>query len=311
MISLEMFLAMKKNVTTIYWAIFVIALLSVPAKIFAQDVRLQLTAEEKDYLASKEKLTIACERSWPPFAFMDDHGQHQGIAIEYHKRLSALIGVPIVPFSAPTWAATYRKAIEEGCDLLSLKNKTHERSRYFDFTTPVTEERVAIIGKGNLGNALLKDFAGQTLAIVKGYSFEEQLRADYPEIRLLLEDSHLDCLLAIARGEAVATIAPVVEANHILRVYGIIGLNELGDFPYGNKLRFGVRKGDPLLLSIMEKALALIPPEERRAIEAAWIIRNENKLEVYLWAILLWGTVSLVAGGMLGRYFYKFGKSKV
>ena len=68
--------------------------------VFSSDViashqELNLTQEERDWLASHKKVIVGGEVDWAPFDFVDESGRYQGIANEYLKVIGKKLGVEV------------------------------------------------------------------------------------------------------------------------------------------------------------------------------------------------------------------------
>lgn len=231
-----------------------------------------LTREERAYLAEKQYLTMVCDPAWPPFDYIDGSGHHAGMAADYLSLFSNRIGIPIKLIPTKTWSESVDIAKAGECDLASLLNKTPERDKYLDFTAPYFHSNVVIIGRDRFGfQKELGDFKGKSLAVAKGYWVEEAIRRDHPDTQLVTDETTLDALRMVARGQAYAAVATEIEAIHLIRSYPDLDLHVIGETPYTNDLRLGVRKNAPMLLAIMNKVVNSVTYTERRLISAKWI----------------------------------------
>lgn len=237
-----------------------------------------LTDAEKLYLRNKSQLTMVCDPAWPPFDYIDHEGRHSGIAADILTLVSERIETKIKLIPTSTWAKSVDEAKAGRCDLVSMLNKTPERSAYLDFTSPFMNTPVVIIGKEGkkLPNGL-EDIRGKTMAVVKGYRMEEDLRRDYPGIHLITTRTTDETLRMVADGEVFATISTAIEATHLIRKKELFGLKTIGQTQYAYKYSVGVQKGDTLLLSIMDKAIRSLSDSEKQDIINKWISLPEKK----------------------------------
>lgn len=242
---------------------------------------LPLTEAEQAYLRTKDRITIVYDPDWPPFEYRLKGNRYEGMSIDYHALLAKRIGIPIEPIPTSSWSESLQLAKEGKCDLVSTLNKTPLRSRYLDFTAPFIDTKVVIIGKNDSHAKSLRDFSGKTLAIVKGYKMEEDLARDHPTIRHHMVNSTAESLLAVARGETDATIATDIEALHLIRINKLDTLKTLGTTRYDNHQGLGVRKGDSLLLSIMQKAVHSLSPKDKQLIENKWISEHKTQQPIF------------------------------
>ena len=239
---------------------------------------LQLSTAEQAFLDAKGELTIVCDPHWPPYEYRTRDGRYEGMSVDYHALFAKRIGIPIRYIPTTSWSESLELAQYGQCDLVSTLNKTPLRSQYLNFTAPFINAKVVIIGKTDSRLSSLEDCTGRTLAIVKGYKMEEDMARDYPSIRHHLVATTTESLRAVENGEADATIAAFFEAQHLIRVHEFKTLKVLGTTRYDNHHRIGVRKGDALLLSIMQKAVRSLSPKDKQLIENTWVTAREAPL---------------------------------
>ncbi|QJB55670.1 transporter substrate-binding domain-containing protein [Pseudodesulfovibrio sp. zrk46] len=269
------------------------------------DPSLELTFAEKRYLMNKGELTYVCDPNWLPYERINLNGEHEGVAADYMNLLSERLGVPFRLIPTKTWAQSVLLAKAGKCDLVTMLNKTPEREEFLDFTEPYFTCPVILMRPEEFSLESLDDLHGKTVAVVKGYRQEEEFQRDHPEIKLLIVKSSEDGILAVKNGKAAASVATLVEAYHFTRVHRI---NELKPTKWAvdhDYHRVGVRKNDPLLLSIMRKAVSSLTEEDRHRVEEVWISVGATESEKGLprWVILfgVGGLVVIFAWLILAR----------
>lgn len=241
------------------------------------DPLISLTDAEMEYLTGREYLTMVCDPLWPPYDYIDEQGRHAGMAADFVAVISERLDTPIRLIPTRSWPEAYELAKQGKCDLVSMLNRTPERDKDLDFTEPYTISQLVLIGpKGeNLENGLA-DMTGKTMAVVKGYRVEEELKRDYPGIAILPADTTAETLKQVADDKAHATVVTLVEAAHFIRKYNYTNLTAIGKTDMVNLHRLGVRKNDPLLLSIMRKAVDSLSDEEKHTIMLKWVANLDN-----------------------------------
>ncbi len=280
-----------------------------PSVIFAHDVYEQMSRdkmyevapysqEEITYIDHKKTITVCIDPNWMPYEMINEKkGSYVGIAADYHKLLSQITGLEYNILRTKTWFETLEKAKAGECDIVSILNQTTERTNYLNFTGPfidspsifVTRERDKFING-------IDDLHGKTLAIVRGYMIDELLKNNHPEIKRLYADNIHEALEMVSTGKAFATAGSLLEMSYNISQLGMLNLKITGDAKYDYELCIGVKKDDPLLLSIMNKALASITKEQRGQIMNNWVSieYQEHKHYSFLWKITLVIAVILV-----------------
>ncbi len=261
-----------------------------------------LTKSERLYLKNKKKLTVVCDPAWPPFDFIDATGRHGGMAADYLKLFSERLEIPIQLIPTNTWLEALEVAKAGQCDLVSMLNETPMRSEYLNFTTPYVVSHEVIIGKeaGWLANGLA-DIRGKTLAVIPGYMKEEAIMRDFPSIRFIHAQSSEECLRMAAEGRVFATTATIVESSHLIRKNSFTDLKIIGETPYTNLHRLGIRKDDPVLLSIMQKAVDSLSSSDKEIIYTKWIAKNDEGVLEHRTEYILLGILTLI---LLSMFFW-------
>jgi len=117
----------------------------------------------------------------------------------------------------------------------------------------------------------IEDLEEKTLALVKGYKIDEMIKENHPYIKRIHAKNITECLRMVSSGKAFATAGSLLEMSYSIRQGGMLNLKITGDAKFDYALRIGVRKNDPLLLSIMSKAVKNISRSQSDFILNKWI----------------------------------------
>ena len=103
--------------------------------VFSSDViashqELNLTQEERDWLASHKKVIVGGEVDWAPFDFVDESGRYQGIANEYLKIIGKKLGVEVEMVTGPSWDTLLNMLRDRKIDMLPAIYHSKEREEY-------------------------------------------------------------------------------------------------------------------------------------------------------------------------------------
>ncbi|QJB56342.1 transporter substrate-binding domain-containing protein [Pseudodesulfovibrio sp. zrk46] len=254
---------------------------------------LGLTTEEKLYLGNKNEVTFACDPSWAPFEFVDNEERYSGMGADYLKLISQRIGIPFRRIPTKNWTESLKLARDGKCDVLPILNKTPERSQYLLFTSPYFTSSYVVIGKGGqwLSNGM-SDMRGKTMALVRGYKMDEDIRRDFPSIKVKHVDTMEQALFMVSEGNAYATISTTLESAHLIRKNQLKDLRVIAHTEFFNEPRMGIRKDDHILATIMRKAIRSITNTEKEVISSKWVaedlqVESNNPLVIRLVLVLL------------------------
>ena len=243
------------------------------SKAYSQSTRplpnLRLSSEEQEYLKAKAKLTVVGDPEWPPYDYIDANGNHAGMAADILRVLSHRLKIEIKLLPTMSWVESVAIAKAGACDLVTPLNETPDRLKFLNFTEPYITSPVVVVGrKDEIVPSQLEDMRGLDIAVIQNFWIEKVLIRDYPLINHIRVQTTEDALNKVIKNYAHATLMSQIEAAHLVRKnksLEIVGVTE-----YVNKLRLGVRKNDPILLSIMQKAINSMSPIEKENILNKW-----------------------------------------
>ncbi len=231
-----------------------------------------LTAEEQVWLGEHPIIRVGSMSDWPPMDFVDRQGNPQGIGAQFIDALNQRLGGRLV-MEPGSWSEIYDKVKNRQLDALTGITPKSEREAFFNFTSPYLEVPHVIFSRRNTpayGN--LAELDGKTVAVEQGFFIVKVLKDNYPGIEVSEFKTTSDALDAVSKGAADAYIG-----NRAVAMY-IIENELLGNLQQGGKIRetksvnaIGVRKDQPILRDILQKALDSINEEERASILRRWV----------------------------------------
>jgi PAS domain S-box-containing protein len=259
-----------------------------------------LTPEERNWLDRHAVLKVGGPRAFPPFHFFDGDGNPRGIAFDYLRLIMAQLGVDIEVQKDLPWPEVMRKAREGEIDLISCVARTPERESYLLFSNPYLSFPLVIISRKDapfIGG--LNDLKGMRVAFVEGNSVFEWIERDSIEVAPYFVGSPLKALKAVSSGSAQAHIENLAAAGYLIEKYGLANLKVAAPTSYDNyELHFAVRSDWPELISIINKALAALTPEQHAAIRNDWLsVRYEYGIsltDVLKWILVIVVPIFLV-----------------
>ncbi|MDH5219091.1 MAG: transporter substrate-binding domain-containing protein, partial [Gammaproteobacteria bacterium] len=184
------------------------------------------------------------------------------------------------------------KAKNKHIDVVSLAQKTPERTQFLSFTEPVVSSPWVVISRKDSNKFTdLSDYENSLVAMVKGYAIIEVSKQHFPKLNIQTVESSLDGLNAVATGKIDIFVENLTIASHLIQTHGLINLKIAADAGFGlQELSFGVRSDWPELTSILDKGLASITQDEKKNIVNKWLaisniesIPNNDELSDPFW----------------------------
>jgi signal transduction histidine kinase/ABC-type amino acid transport substrate-binding protein/DNA-binding response OmpR family regulator len=257
---------------------------------------LALTERELAWLDEHPIIRAANDPSWAPIDFDGPDGLPTGLAAEIMNLVAQRLDLNVEYVRGQTFMEAYASAKARDVDLLLASSKNAERERHFLFTAPFLTYRSVIVVREDTPfvpdvSALLD----KTFALVEGYTDTATLLERYPGLRVVPVATVGEALEAVALGKADATVGNIAVLHYKLRELGLANLKVAAPADdQDRRVYFAVRDDWPELVSILNKGLATITPEERQRIMDRWInVEFERGLD----PATVWRTTLQALGG--------------
>lgn len=289
--------------------------LAIP-KAYSQNHALELTDQEKAWLAEHRDLKVGVDPYWPPFDFVSPDGKtHQGMASDVIASLNKRLGINMKMVPGISWRQVMDGLKSRTIDVAACITETPERRRFLKFTEAYLSFPWVVITRTEYPIVSgLEDFYGKKVAVVDGYGIEEHIVAEYPGAVIMPVKAPLDGLKAVSTGLAeayagnLAVVSYAIAEQHLanLKVAAPVSFSSAAGSKPDNssRLSLGVRKDWPLLVSILNKGIKSITPVEWQQLKSKWFsvrfehkVSNQRLIEVSL-------QVGLVAAVFLSLILY-------
>lgn len=231
-----------------------------------------LSPEEQAWLKNHPVIRLGIDPEFYPFEFRGERGAYQGIASDYVKLFNERLGLNMTVLDRPAWTGTVADVQRGLIDVLPCVGITAERSRYLLFSKPYIRFQRVILTRVDMPFISdLSDIEHLRVGVQADTSHEGFLRENttlspttYPSLE--------KCLLALSGGSVDAVVANLSSSAHLIRKLNLINLKAAAPAsPEIFTLHFAVRKDWPQLLSIINKALDLVSPDQQRDMEQRWV----------------------------------------
>ena len=246
------------------------ALLAGTLKAGGHESGIALTEPEKAFIRNNPTLTLCIDPNWLPYEGLTADGRYVGLIAEYMLEIQTRTGLAFEVVKTANWEESWKLAEAGDCDLISGLNRTRERERYVSLTEDyINEPSVLVVGSASSVRTL-NDLHGKRLAIVQGYSLDEQLGMDHPQIQRVYANDLDDALAKVAAGDADAAVDSKFIMESLLARGDYGGLKIVGESGYLNLLRMGVRRDHYRGFTILNKAVLSLTHADHKAIRARY-----------------------------------------
>lgn len=255
------------------------------------------TEQEQAWIRAHPRVRYAIDPYWP-MEYRDARGQHRGLTREYIDYIAKVTGLQFEQVDSPDLQHSLQM-IERGeleaVSAVSVRLLDDDFRHRLLFSDPYFVGASVIITKAarpiTYNPAKLE---GQKVAIKGGGGYERYLRRNYPGIHLLLLNDPSEALAAVDDGSADAVIGldqalrPLVRRKYLdqLHLSGVVS-----DMPA--VIAMGLTPSEPMLKSIIDKALGTLTSRETDQMDARWVAQSEfgapswhTLLRYYRWELV-------------------------
>ncbi len=227
-----------------------------------------------NYITAQDRpIRIAYNQSNPPYKYVNDKGEADGILIDYWKLWSETNAIPVEFIPAP-FIETVEMVRDGRADLHAGLFQTAERDEYLDFTDPIFEVTYYIMHHKNLlGINNADDLKGLLVGVPSGGFTDHYMQENFPDLHYKRYDDYPSLFDAAQKGEIRVFIAPIENLNQYM-----CSLDESHDYQYkmGKPLfsqfyRGAIAEGKQEMLDVLNRGLKKVSSYEMALLERKWL----------------------------------------
>ncbi len=270
---------------------------------------LDLTTQERQYLNNRRVLRYCSHPDLMPV-----EGQNNktsiGITGDYLGYFSKSLGVRLQLVAAQSWAEAQFKFKMGECDFLSLSASRKLRLSYAEYTKPYLSIPLAIvIHQKTPYAASLESLGGRSIGFTFGNPLGELLKKNYPNINFVEVTSASEGLEKVRDSYLFGYVGalPILTYQLQHNFPNLLVGTQLSDHLL---LGAAVRKDQPLLASIMNKAIDKMDVKLHTSIMSTWAPVSYRPIIDHrlIWAVLV---VALIVVGAIGYSYYVLQKKYI
>ncbi len=231
-----------------------------------------LTLEEQQWLSENSNLTLGVEHNFYPIEYLDDDNNLSGLVADYVQFATDTLDLSVVQLTQYQWAEAFELLKQQKIDFMGGVVRNEERAKEVIFTDPYFTVPSAVVTKqGNYLSSSIGSYKGLRVGAIKGYSSNDYLRRNYPQLVIIDVEDTVDGLRKVSSGELDAYIGAFQSVKIGIVRNGITDLNvaSTNDYPYD--FSFAVRKGLEPLVPILNKVFASMSEKQKQTIVNTWL----------------------------------------
>ncbi len=238
---------------------------------------LELTEEEKGWIQLNPEVTLGSDFAWAPYDFIDEQGVHSGISADIIRIIGQKTGIKF-HLKSGIWDGVLNDMKTGGIDGLVCAVSTPDRENYLKFTTPYAEMPLAIIVQNDRKDIQsFADLSGKMVSVNKSSYVDEWLAKVHPEIKVMRTYSDVEAVNAVSFSKVDAYLGNIAVATYNIKNRYLTNLKIVAKVDgMETKTSIAISNSQPVLFSIIQKALTEITPLQLKNIRDKWFLYSQH-----------------------------------
>ena len=247
------------------------------------------TKKEKNYLKEKKEITICGQRKWLPL--MDTTGKEpKGILVDLVKEYEKTIGIPLKFVSTNNWEDCIERTQKNEIDIVIPLLKKPNKYKHLTPTKAIAKDYLVLVSK--IEKSFIHDIKKIDKMKVSIHKRRKghihYIQTNYPNLELVFVNDIQEGLQGVIEGKVDAYLGTMLPSSFAISQHYSTELKINGrfmDVEFTGSI--GVKKNDPILLDIFNKAIDTLDPRVVREIRNNWIsVKAEQSFDYNLfWKI--------------------------
>ena len=275
------------------------------AKYHATGLALNLTEEEKAYLAAHPVIRTMVSPRQPPYTYFQD-GEAQGVIADIIKRVEKDLNITLEVIPEETQNTMMKHLTDGDIDMVMDFYTDHNWAKAHNAT--ITFPYLTL----NYVSVMRKDKPlpeAPTVACARTHFYtQDYIERMYPPEQLRYYVDVADCMAAVSKGEADMTFVKSITAQSDIFRGNYYNLYTNGNVVFSHKVSMAISEtADPILIKILNKEIAHIAPQDITSIinSQVYSVQAQDTLQSFVYRnpfislCLLGGVLMLVIAILL------------
>ncbi|MFD2561410.1 response regulator [Aquimarina rubra] len=234
-----------------------------------------LNEAEKKWLQEQDSIHVAVYPYYPPYQFLNKNDSIDGILVDHLNLIENKINYRFQKQYYTSWTQLLEDTKNKKIDIILEMQETKERQKYLNFYTEFFETPFVLVVRKEYDSSIdLKDFKNQTVSAPEGYSIDDYLKKNYPDLNIKNYPDDISCLRSVQSGESDAFVGGKALVNYLIKSEGLTDLKVITEINYNYIPSIAVRKENKTLNTIFSKATRNISNSEKQEILNNWLFKT-------------------------------------
>ncbi len=248
-----------------------------------------LTSAEKKWVEAHPTLINGVVDGHTPFEFINEDGEHNGLAADYLKLVGERLGIRFETVVVDSFLELGGQMASGNIDVSTYLPKSSRWEEILSYSDPVISMPIAVFGRQDSPLVLnIASIPDTRLAVERPSRAAEFLSRDLPTLSPIYVDSPGQGLTAVAKGQADYFVQNIFSVEFYQRTLGLEPFKTVATTDYAFDIRFATSREQSPFIPIIHKVISGMSDYERTLIFDKWVnIRIEKQFD---WQkAIVWG----------------------
>lgn len=246
-----------------------VGLLCIPTAIPASPVKVSLTSEEAQWLATHPVIKFAIDPDNAPIEWINRKDQKRGMSFDLLDLLAQRLGIQFEWVESINWYESIQLLRNKEIDILPAFRRVDIWQDEFLFTRSWYTLPGVILSEQKYKS--LEELEGKSVAVVHDYLWDDLISGKNGTFNLTRADDSHSCVALVADGEVDAMVGDLASVTWIVNRSGAANLITMPIDGQKLDLTIAVRSDWKMLRQILDKTIESISGSELESMEDDWI----------------------------------------
>ena len=260
--------------------IIIIFLIAVISNNQSNNLNLDLTLSEKEYIKNNPVILLGPDPDFAPVEFYED-GKFKGVVPDLVHYINENTELKIKMIKYDTWDDVIKGIKRNEIDMLGAVSVSENRKSFLEFSTSYLSIPNVFVTQKNSTIAIKEDFSNLTIGAVENSAKHDLLLEKYPNTQIVPVKNIQTGLEKVSMGNIDAYLGSLSQMTYYINElkFSNIEINQTLDssLDYSYAIHFDVQPPHFVLQSIINKVLKEMPKETKNEIIGHWMDLDTSK----------------------------------
>lgn len=233
---------------------------------------LALTSAEQAWITAHQKVRVAVNGTYAPLTFFDEQHTLQGLTVDVFEQIHKRTGITFTFVDGDSLQDIHEMLKTNQADVIGALSIGEQRQETLLFTRPYLVNPFVVASKAEAPALLdLAELNSKQLAIPMNNPLIPWLQEQYPQIKLVPTKNAIRGLELLHEGKVDGSVNAQISTDYFIKHFFPNDLRISSNIgPESAFIAMAIPQDQPLLLSILDKALLDIPPENMSRLIDRW-----------------------------------------